>query len=133
MKRRHFLWLSFAGTATLSVPLSRCSDINEQWRPLLSRPEVLSRFCDAPTLKEIGENYRKKFREEDDMQRLEELLMDSLAAKELRGATNESLFYTSLRKQIENDFRSNRITKTAGWIISVTEARQCALFSFSQL
>jgi hypothetical protein len=38
---------------------------------------------------------------------------------------------TTLDQQIKNDFITGNMVMVDGWILSVTEARQCALFSLT--
>jgi hypothetical protein len=37
----------------------------------------------------------------------------------------------SIRSQIQADFAADRTVMLDGWVLSVTEARQCALFSLT--
>lgn len=131
MKRRNFLWLSLASTAAFMLPSLSCKVKNDALQKILSRPEVLSRFCDAKTVKEIGDSYRKKNSEENNEDQLLDLLLRDTAGKTIKTTTDIAFIRTSIRKQVEEDFKAGRITKISGWIISRTEARQCALFSLT--
>jgi hypothetical protein len=37
-----------------------------------------------------------------------------------------------LENKVENDFKTGKIAVIKGWVLSLTEARQCALFSILQ-
>ena len=37
----------------------------------------------------------------------------------------------SVAQQVRNDFAAGRIVLVDGWVLSATEARQCALFSLA--
>lgn len=116
MQRRYFLWLAVSGTAALTLPFLHCGNKNAALQKTLSQPEILSRICDAKTLKDIGNSYRKKIPAENNKNQLQNLLLKDTTVKEIQN-------------NINRDFEAGRIIKINGWILSVTEARQCALFS----
>lgn len=129
MKRRNFLWLSVAGTAALALPSLRCSNRKERLQKVLAQPEVLSRIRDAKTIRAIGDSYRKKVSAENDEELLQNLLLRDIDGNILKTSADTSFIRTAIRKHIDKDFIEGRMTKVNGWILSVTEARQCALFS----
>jgi hypothetical protein len=47
-------------------------------------------------------------------------------------STDSNLVNSVLEKKVRQDFQENKTVVVDGWILSVTEARQCALFSLSQ-
>lgn len=116
MQRRYFLWLAVSGTAALTLPFLHCGNKNAALQKTLSQPEILSRICDVKTLKDIGNSYRKKIPAENNKNQLQNLLLKDTTVKEIQN-------------NINRDFEAGRIIKINGWILSVTEARQCALFS----
>lgn len=116
MQRRYFLWLAVSGTAALTLPFLHCGNKNAALQKTLFQPEILSRICDAKTLKDIGNSYRKKIPAENNKNQLQNLLLKDTTVKEIQN-------------NINRDFEAGRIIKINGWILSVTEARQCALFS----
>jgi len=72
----------------------------------------------------VGTNYRKQIPVEDNETSLVKLLSTD---------TNEdSSAIEALKKEIKNDFEKGNTVMIDGWILSVTEARQCALFSIIQ-
>ena len=129
MKRRSFLWLSIAGTAALTVPHFSCDTKNQALEKTLSQPEVLSRICDEKTLKDIGHAYRKKIETEDDYNKLQHFLLSDPSGQEINKSGKIEIIRKSIISSIEKDFEKGRIIKVDGWILSITEARQCALFS----
>ena len=53
--------------------------------------------------------------------------------KLLHADTNDDIIgIAALKKGIKNDFEIGNTVMIDGWILSVTEARQCALFSIIQ-
>jgi len=126
MQRRSFLWLSFASTAALTVPSWYCSNREATLVKTLSVPVVLSGFCDANTLKEIGNQYRQKTPAENAQDKLQQLLQQAAGTKK---AADHKALRSSIQATITEDFKAGRIININGWVLSVTEARQCALFS----
>ena len=66
----------------------------------------------------IGAKYRETFSQENSRRKLSHLL------KPLEGADIESI--------IREDFVAGRTVTVHGWILSLTEARQCAFASLNQ-
>jgi hypothetical protein len=75
---------------------------------------------DRQSLLEIGKAYLERHPDEKKPQRLADLLMDGGHTADLTGYFNE---------KIRKDFEKGDTTLTSGWVLSVTEARQAALFS----
>ena len=71
-----------------------------------SRPAMLSSICDEKTLREIGQAYLQK-----------------------HPGSKDELRKLVLNARAEDDFRNNRTIIIKGWVLSVTEARQCALLT----
>ena len=126
MKRRKFLWIGLAGTAAMSIPSLQCREPSAEINDILSRPEMLSRISDEASLRQIGMQYRSQFRAGDPSNLRQNLLKgaESTSSTDLRAA---------LEKKIRDDFSQNRVVRVDGWIISETEARQCALLSFNKV
>lgn len=126
MKRRTFLLYSLSATV-LALPVAGCVDR----KPIkaLSEPQVLMRLCDAPTLQKIGETYRTKVPAEASKGALTERLLEDSSGNPLSDKTDNTAIHTFLNEKIRQDFEAGRIVTLLGWMLSETEARQCALFS----
>jgi hypothetical protein len=64
-----------------------------------------------------------------------EILIEVLAENidhRIDESTDSNLVNSVLEKKVRQDFQENKTVVVDGWILSVTEARQCALFSLSQ-
>ncbi len=111
--------------ATIVVPLGfyGCGDM--KYEGAMARPMALSNIWDARTMAEMGELYKKRYPGENTVQKLVGLLSEG-APIEKNGLSE------TLTSRIEEDFRTGRTLTLDGWILSVTEARQCALFSLAQ-
>lgn len=84
-------------------------------------PDILSKICDRNGVLAIGKEYSLTSGE-NNVQILEELLG-------FKTAGNVEDHFQSL---IQADFENNRTVMIDGWLISVTEARQCALLSLEE-
>jgi hypothetical protein len=72
----------------------------------------------------VGKEYQKKFPKENNEQKLAKLL--------LKDALNEDGTTMTLEQKIITDYKMDNTVLLDGWILSVTEGRQCALLSITQ-
>ena len=125
MERRLFIRLSSYTAAAISLPLlNGCWDnrLNSE----LAKPQLLMHILDKKTIKDIGENYRKQYPSEDSKSKLSDLL---IAGSPITDRSESPSVQSYFDKKIQDDFSSGHTTMVNGWILSVTEARQCALLS----
>lgn len=124
MKRRKFLLASISALVLSLVSLwyykFRSTKIEA-----LSYPMDLSEICDRKTLIGIGTTYRK-LTDENTKNYLEELLLQDAVVIE----TNLKM---SLRNKVTEDFNTGNTILIDGWLLSKTEARQCAFLSMSEV
>lgn len=95
----------------------------------LAQPKFLSRLCDSDTIRSLGRAYLKLKPEET---RGDVLLNDLLTEKSRRDflkTHNLIKAESQIEKKIKFDFANDNIVVVQGWVLSVTEARQCAFFS----
>ena len=120
MERRAFVRLSAYTALALTLPFAEgCAHKNDP----LTLPLLFSHFADKKTITQAGLAYRKMFGNENSQSALGQALsanMPTMDADALR---------SSLEKEVKQDFVAGNIVTVDGWILSVTEARQCALFS----
>lgn len=131
MKRRTFiLTATGAMVAIASIPIIsyKCGD-SISHDPLI-RPEVLAHFCDEKTIREIGVSYRAQFGNDATKEKLTKVLLTDDDGKKIN-PRNRSAIFTFLEEKIQHDFLTEQIIVINGWVISLTEARQCALYSFT--
>lgn len=130
MKRRRFILTAAATVAVISVPVIYYSRRHKRHSyPPLIMPRILGEFCDETVIREIGKNYRNRVAAEDSEAHLKDLLLSDKQGK--ISEANRSEITKLLDKKITDEFRNNYTTIEKGWIISITEARQCALFSIT--
>lgn len=123
MERRTFIRLSAFTAAALSLPMiESCHSLSKE--EAMSRPILLAQLAEEEEIMAVGLAYRKLVKAEDDKRKLSSELLNGKAAN-----TNGSDLKSMLYQQVSADFASEKIVQLNGWILSVTEARQCALYS----
>ena len=118
MERRRFVILALAGTAAASLPLLQCGRGSDG-----DRPELLYSLVGKNKTIEIGKAYAERFPSEADRNKLTAIISSTL---------NEQPD-APINVRIRNEFRNGKIVVINGWILSVTEARQSALFYLNSL
>jgi len=120
--------------ATVSTPFLKCTSSSD---PALDKklaiPQILSQLLDENGLMDIGKKYGTIHPNEYSLKTLELQLKKSNEGNSFSSNTSPKEIYNLLDKKIQNDFEANNIIILNGWILSLTEARQCALFSLMPL
>ena len=131
MKRRTFIISSAVfGTAVgASILFKRKNGLKWKEHPLLY-PLILSGFCDEKTMRNIGVCYRALVPNENSQDKLLTLLTNDMSSKHFMSSENP-LVASQLEMKIEKDFKEKKEITINGWVLSETEARQCALLSLS--
>jgi hypothetical protein len=124
MKRRNFIMITSAGIAALAIPTLVYSLREGPIDVIMFQPQSLAKIWDTDTMNTIGLNYMLKVPKENRQRTLVKRISEKAAGE----AGN---LITTLEEQIKNDFISGNTIMIDGWILSVTEARQCALFSLT--
>lgn len=123
MKRKYFIGLAGLGVAAVAIPswyyFSRPAN-----EPSLFFPETLSYIWDKTTMTTIGQKYIERYPEENSPAQLMEYLSVNLPF-------NRDSFMTALASRTKEDYQQNRTETIEGWILSKTEARQCALYALT--
>jgi hypothetical protein len=132
MKRRTFIRIATTASAALYFSNIQCHQKTKPFTKLLAHPQALQHLFDSKTIHEIGEVYQKQAKDASDETALVRLLSEDKQGK-LIGETADSAFIASILSQkIQEDFEQNKIVVVNGWVLSLTEARQCALFSLTE-
>jgi hypothetical protein len=124
MNRRLFVKLSAATAAVAGFSLLDGCRLNRV-NTAVSSPNFLSHTLDRETLIDIGAHYLTLAPNEKDEDKLVAKLFDGGKVDTL---SDEKLITTFLSEQVTSDFREDKTVIVNGWILSLTEARQCALF-----
>ena len=127
MQRRQFLHLTAMSGAVILVTGLSCKERHPVSYDILGKPEALAQICDLKTLKEIGMAYRAQTSSETDEDKLATLLLTDSAGNPVSSASDRSFIQNLLTNKINRDFEKGNIVIVKDWILSVTEARQCAL------
>jgi hypothetical protein len=130
MKRRHFLRLSMAGATVAGLQLAGCNPFSRE-RQSLSQPLALSQFCDEDAIIEIGKAYQQMDPQATDPVQLQQALLNDIYGKDAPPKDADDIPVDKINARIRKDYEEQRVVSPAGWIISRTEARQCALFALN--
>jgi hypothetical protein len=125
MKRRDVIQLSVFALAAISFPLlNSCNPPAGEL--VLSKPGFLSRLFDKKTIIDAGKAYLEKVVAEKDEDRLIQLLSGN---NPIVNSKDEAVIHQYIDEKVKSDFEAGKIVMVKGWVLAVTEARQCALFS----
>ena len=118
MDRRRFVILAFTGSAAVSLPLTQCASGADDYRP-----EPLYSLIGKNKTIEIGKAYIQRFPSESDRAKLTALISSTLNERPS----------SPVNVRIQNEFRNGKVVIISGWILSLTEARQSALYYLNTL
>jgi len=122
MKRNTFIKrIGLLGGAML-LPLATGSCDVTPIDPRLAVPHSLLPVCSPATMVDIGSRYRKMTPSENDAALLIRLLRDSLDG-------GEASLDRQILNRITRDYREGKLVEINGWMLALTETRQCALYS----
>ena len=124
MKRRDFIQTILSGGTVLTIP-TWCQALNNP-QDKLSTPSTLAQLWDSNTLTDIGFKYRASSPTENN----EDLLVNLLTKAHMHSTDID--IHQAIEQDIEQDYKTERTCVIDGWVLSITEARQCALFSLKQ-
>ena len=80
---------------------------------------------------DIGTEYRKMFPKLDDKDKLAKQLMNNESGEDIKSTTDSDEIEKILEEKIVGDFKQLNTVIVKGWVLAVTEAQQCALFSLT--
>ena len=124
MERRRFLGV-IGGVAVATLGIA-CGAGSEVEYTALARPDLLDALG-AERVRALGARYREMVPAERDGAALRDAIRRSLPSGPRSGSSGQS----SLARLVHDDFDTGRTVVVDGWILSATEARQCALFSLA--
>ena len=104
-----------------------CRSHSSSLEDVLSQPEDLAGICDLKTLREIGKTYHAQTASEQDVEKLKKLLLTDSSGKVLSSDDEHASVQNVIRQNIKRDFEIGNTITLKGWILSITEARQCVL------
>jgi hypothetical protein len=122
LDRRQFVKAA-AGALIAGATTTACAGDNTDPRAL-AQPELLE-MLGPERVRALGAHYRASVPSENSA--------SSLRAALSNGASRLNLpwMHSSIADRVRDDFAAGRTVLVDGWVLSVTEARQCALASLS--
>jgi hypothetical protein len=134
MKRRTFLFFAVAGAAVIAIPFAACRPYSSSLAKTLGQPDFLTHICDDKTIRGIGAAYCTRTPEEAEQNKLISLLLASpgCSQRQYDSAADYSRLIQLLDNAVRDDYTAGKVLTINGWVLSLTEARQCALYSFSK-
>ncbi len=116
MERRRFVGLASAGLAIVATPFVYRYFSPVAFEPGWASPGSLAMIMEPDTIRTLGEVYLKTHEDE--------------ASHRVLSSHFTTLSDEVRREEaIKADFQARRTVVVDGWLLSVTEARQCALAS----
>jgi hypothetical protein len=125
LDRRRFLQITAAGVVASLTTTAGASDAAEDLSAL-DRPELLT-MLGPERVRELGVRYRAATPHENTVGSLR----DAISMRERRTLLLRWGPRESIENQIRDDFAAGKTVMLDGWVLSATEARQCALFSLA--
>ncbi|HCW05740.1 MAG TPA: hypothetical protein DGG95_00035 [Cytophagales bacterium] len=122
MNRRGFVLLGAGTVAAVAFP-SYYFFRRIEYDPSLSIPKSLAMIWEKEEIKSIGKKYIIK--SDEDSER-------SLVKSIMSGHDGEQSYDKFIEQKVKQDFQSGNTITVDGWVLSVTEARQCALHSIGK-
>ncbi|MGR9105399.1 MAG: hypothetical protein ACU843_00560 [Gammaproteobacteria bacterium] len=89
---------------------------------------MLSNFFSDDAIADLGRLYLEQVPAERSREKLQRLLLTDSNGTAISDLDDEDNIASVLRDRARRDFRDNRIVYLEGWELSITEARQCALY-----
>jgi hypothetical protein len=123
LDRRRFLQLAATGMVA-GLTTSACAQDTSEDARALNKPALLEMLGPERT-REIGTQYRAAMPSENTAAALRDAISTS------RHRQFPWILHKSIEEQVRGDFAAGRTVVVGGWILSETEARQCALYSLS--
>lgn len=127
MNRRSFIWISSFSSLAIVIPFTNCINSGNDIEKVLSLPLSISYIIDKKNIELIGKLYLEKTNNID-KNSLKRLLLKLKNGGSINLDIPENVVKI-LAKKIEDDFNNNNIIELDGWILSETEARQCAFYN----
>jgi hypothetical protein len=132
MKRSTFIRLSAAGVASFYIPAVGCNSHYKLANKTVAQPQLLAHICEEKTIKEIGTAYKRQVPVEEGAQKLARLILTDTSGKAIPETTDNNTLQALLNQKIAHEFETGQTVMVKGWVLSQTEARQCALYVSTQ-
>lgn len=131
MLRRTFCQLTSMAVASTFLPFFGCSGPDPALQRKLSLPTTLATINDPTTIAEVGKAYMEQVPGESSPESLIEQLMVGSNGDLIPETADSLSLQKMMAEKVQADFENGETVVVRGWILSRTEARQCALFSLT--
>lgn len=123
LDRRRFLQLAATGMVA-GLTTSACAPDTGEYTSALGKPALVE-MLGPERAREIGMQYRASVPSENTADHLRQAISSS------QHRQFPWIRPKSIEEQIRDDFTAGRTVVVRGWVLSQTEARQCALYSLT--
>ncbi len=127
MQRRKFIQFSAVGTTAILFTGTGCTNYHSSFYNILDKPGQLSGICDLNTIRGIGMAYRLQTPTESGVDKLADVLSVDSAGNKISSSSDKLIIQNLISQKIKRDFETGNTVIVNGWVLAVTEARQCAL------
>ncbi len=127
MQRRKFIQVSTVGTTAIVITGISCKYPRTTFYNILDKPARLSSICDLNTIRKIGITYSQQTPAETGVDKLADLLSVDTSGKIISSSSDGVSIRNMINQKIKHDFETDNTVIVNGWVITITEARQCAL------
>jgi hypothetical protein len=124
MKRRNFILMATTAAAAVAIPSIYYKYSTATYNKLMVIPQQLAYLVSTEFVVALGVLYTIQFDDENSERELVDLLLENI--------TSSNEITSEIDKKITTDYQTNKTVTLEGWVLSQTEARQCALFSLTQ-
>ena len=121
MIRRDFLKITMAATPAMALALNACRSGAGSPQEALAQPESLYGIMDKNELQAVGKAYLARNND------TKEALQTQILGQNPAPGASASGVSRQIAAAVQQDFTAGRTTILNGWVLSITEARQCAL------
>ena len=127
MQRRKFIQVSAVGTTAIVITGISCKSRHPAFYNILDKPNQLSSICDLNTIRELGMDYRRKRRQKVKLINLQNYCRQIHSGNKISSSSDDLFIQHLMNQKIKHDFETDNTVIVNGWVLAVTEARQCAL------
>ena len=128
MNRKSFIIT--ASTIAIGLPVAYYIKKHRWYDNPVAIPDELSNFCNEKTMREMGITYRSQVPAENRKEKLKDLILTDNTGKKITNS-DKLVLAEFINQKTREDFLAYKTITLKGWIISITEARQCALLSLT--
>lgn len=132
MKRKAFILLAATGVLGVAIPITLRWEELAGWGSPFAQPRLLSSVTNRKDIKSLGKLYVQLFPHESNYNILFNLLSDKNSGTARMSESDTRMIRSQMDRKITDDFRNERTLILNGWVVSITEARQCALYFLLQ-